>query len=191
LKTVFIRVSYTGIGILLLWITFLGCRREIEITQTQVDTAQQALMTATDIDVIFSDSGYLQARVTGPVVNRYEGENVWLEFPQGFQADMFDSAQRLETTITADYGKRMESTKIMEARGNVVVRNEFKNEQLNTEVLIWNELRHTISTDSPVKITTPDKVLYGTGLESNETFTNYRILKPRGEMKVEEKEDSI
>ena len=146
-------------------------------------------MTATDIDVIFSDSGFLQARVTAPAVNRFEGEVVWLEFPMGFRAEMYDSAQRHETTITADYGKRMESTKIMEAKGNVVVRNEFKNEQLNTDALIWNEMRHTISTDVPVKITTPGKVLYGTGLESNETFTNYRILRPRGEMKVEE--DSI
>jgi len=189
LKAVFIRLSFTGITILLLWITFQGCRREIETAQTLVDSTQRALMTAIDIEVIFSDSGHLQARVTGPAVSRYEGEVVWLEFPMGFQAEMFDSAQRLETTIIADYGKRMEYTKTMDAKGNVVVRNEFKNEQLNTDVLIWNEMRHTIHTDSPVKITTPDKVLYGTGLESNETFTNYRILRPRGEMKVEE--DSI
>lgn len=143
-------------------------------------------MTATDIEVIFSDSGHLQARITGPAVKRFEGEQEWLEFPEGFRAEMFDSLQRMETTITADYGKRMEGLKTMEARGNVVVRNEFKNEQLNTEVLTWHEMRHAIRTDSAVKITTPDKVLYGTGLEANETFTIYRILHPRGEMKVEE-----
>lgn len=146
-------------------------------------------MTATEIDVLFTDSGRLEARVTGPLVKRYEGESSWLEFPKGFLAEMFDSTGRLESTITADYGKRLESTRIMTAQGNVVVRNEIKNQQLNTEVLTWNEINHTIQTDAPVKITTPDKVLYGTGLESNETFTNYRILKPRGEMKVEK--DSI
>lgn len=189
LKPVLSRLPAAGISILLLWIVFQGCRNNPEVVQSTVDSTGQALMTATDIEVIFSDSGHLQARVTGPVVNRYEGETVWLEFPKGFRAEMFDSAQRMETTITADYGKRMESSKIMEARGNVVVRNEFKNEQLNTDVLIWNEMRHTITTESPVKITTPGKVLYGTGLESNETFTNYRILRPRGEMQV--KEDSI
>jgi len=167
----------------------MGCGRDKEVAQTPADTTQLPLMMAIDIEVIFSDSGRLQARVTGPIANRYEGEKVWLEFSKGFRAEMFDSAQRLETTITADYGKRMEDTKTMEARGNVIVRNEFKNEQLNTEVLIWNEMKHTISTDSPVIITTPDKVLHGTGLEANETFTNYRILRPRGEMQV--KEDSL
>ena len=189
LKTIVTRLSVACTTILLLWISLQGCRQEIRTTQTTVDSTQQALMTATDIEVIFSDSGHLQARVTGPSVKRYEGEVVWLEFPEGFRAEMFDSAQRMESTITADYGKRMESSGIMEAKGNVVVRNEFKNEQLNTDVLIWNEMKHTIHTEAPVKITTPGKVLYGTGLESNETFTSYRILQPRGEMKMED--DSI
>ena len=147
------------------------------------------MMTATDIDVIFSDSGYIQARITGPVVRRYEGESPWLEFPEGFRIEMFDSAQRIETTITADYGRRSEGTRSMEARGNVIVRNIFKQEQLNTEVLVWSELNHTIRTEAPVRITTPGKILFGDGLESNENFTNYTILKPRGEMQV--KQDSI
>lgn len=189
LKRIFTSTSFNGILILFFWIASPSCKQDTEPAETPVDSTEQALMTATDIDVIFSDSGRLQARITGPLVNRYEGEEVWMEFPKGFMAEMFDSAQRLETTITADYGKRQEIARIMEARGNVIVRNEFKNEQLNTDVLIWNEMRHTIRTDAPVKITTPDKVLYGTGLESNEAFTNYRILKPRGEMQV--KEDSI
>jgi len=186
LKTILTRFSPALFTILLFWLAFQGCREQIETTQTPVDSTQQALMIALEIDVIFSDSGRLQARVTGPAVNRYEGEVVWLEFPEGFMAEMFDSIQRVESTITADYGKRMETSGIMEAKGNVIVRNELKNEQLNTDVLIWNESRHTIHTEAPVKITTPGKVLYGTGLESNETFTIYRILHPRGEMKVEE-----
>ena len=186
LKSLNTRIFFTTITLLFLWNAFQSCQSEIKTAEIDFDSVSQALMTAKDIDVIFSDSGYLQARVTGPVVKRYEGGSPWLEFPEGFRTEMYDSAQRIETTITADYGKRMEVTRIMEAKGNVIVRNEFKNEQLNTEVLIWNEIRHTIHTGAPVKITTPDKVLYGTGLQSNETFTNYKILHPRGEMSVED-----
>ncbi|MFH1159432.1 MAG: LPS export ABC transporter periplasmic protein LptC [bacterium] len=189
MKLRFIRVILGFAPFLVSWIVFLGCGREIETTDTSMDSTQKALLSAVDIDVLFSDSGHLQARVKGPLVYRYTGETSWLEFPDGFQAEMYDSAQRLETTIRADYGRREESSRIMEARKNVVVRNERKNEQLNTEILIWNELKHTIHTEAPVKITTPDKVLYGEGLESNETFTDYTILRPRGEMTV--KKDSI
>ena len=185
MKSLNTRLFFTAFTLLFLWIAFQSCQREIKTVDIKLDSVSQALMSAKDIDVIFSDSGYLQARVTGPVVRRYEGDSPWLEFPEGFRAEMYDSAQRIESTITADYGKRMEITRVMEAEGNVIVRNEFKNEQLNTEVLIWNELRHTIRTEAPVKITTPDKVLYGTGLQSNETFTNYKILHPRGEMTVD------
>lgn len=161
-----------------------GCQQKIETVDIPSDSIVQALMSARDIDVLFSDSGFIQARITGPLVYRYSGSAPWMEFPEGFRAEMYDSAGRIETTITADYGKRVEISRIMEARGDVVVRNEFKQEQLNTELLIWNEMRHIIHTEEPVKITTPDKVLYGTGLKADETFSTYRILKPRGEMLV-------
>jgi LPS export ABC transporter protein LptC len=77
----------------------------------------------------------------------------------------------------------------MEARGNVIVRNELENKQLNTEKLTWDEVRHIITTDAPVKITTNDMIIYGDGLESNETFSRYNILHPHGQMMV--KKDSI
>lgn len=184
-----IRSSFTAVLFLLGWVISAGCGREPEVAVTPVDSIGQALMTATLIDVIFTDSGRLEARVTGPLVKRFEGESPWLEFPEGFLAKMFDTTGRLESTIRADYGKRLEVTRIMTALGNVIVRNEIRNEQLNTDRLVWNELDHTIRTEAPVRITTPGKVLYGTGLESNETFTNYRILSPRGEMTMEK--DSV
>jgi LPS export ABC transporter protein LptC len=83
----------------------------------------------------------------------------------------------------------MEHKHVMEAWGNVVVRNEKNNEQINTEHLIWDENKHKIWSDVNVKITRPDNVLYGTGMESNETFTRYSIQEPSGEMNV--KKDSI
>jgi LPS export ABC transporter protein LptC len=161
-----------------------GCRQEIDTVDVPVDSLSNTMMTARDIDVLYSDSGIIQARVSGPLVYRNGGDDPWTEFPEGFRAEMYDSAGNLETTITSDYAKRFEMRRLMEAKGNVVVRNEFKQQQLNTEELIWNEVRHMIHTELPVKITTPDKVLFGDGLKANETFTEYKILKPRGEMTV-------
>jgi len=39
----------------------------------------------------------------------------------------------------------------------VIVRNEIKKQQLNTEKLTWDENRRMIFTDETVKITTLDK----------------------------------
>ena len=147
------------------------------------------VMSAHNIDVLFSDSGKVQAHLTSPLMNRYAGESPFLEFPKGFKIFMFDSVQQVTSTITGNRGVRKEYSRTMEAWGNVVVRNEKKNEQINTEHLIWDENMHRIWTDVKVKITRPDQVIYGTRMESNESFTRYTIQDFTGEMAV--KKDSI
>ncbi len=146
-------------------------------------------MTARIIDVVFSDSGHLQARLTSPWLKRYSGEKSYLEFPIGFKVYIYDSIKQVSSTITGNYGKRDELKRTMEATGNVIVRNEKENKQLNTEHLIWDEIRHSIWSDVKVKITTPDKVLFGDGMESNESFTRYLIKNPSGQMTV--KKDTL
>jgi LPS export ABC transporter protein LptC len=139
--------------------------------------------------MVFSDSGKVQAKLTSVLLNQYSTPASFMEFPKGFKVVMYDSAMRIETTISATYGKRMDNTRIMLAKGNVVVRNEIKKEQLNTEELTWDEPRKMIFSKVPVKVTTPDKTLYGDGLESNESFTRYHFINVHGLMLV--KKDSI
>lgn len=147
------------------------------------------MMTAKAIDVIFSDSGHLQARLTSPLLKRYSGEKSYLEFPKGFKVFIYDSVKQVSSTITGNYGKRDELARTMEAKNNVIVRNEKENKQLNTEYLVWDEIKRIIWSNVKVKITTPDKVLYGDGMESNEAFTRYTIKNPSGQMTV--KKDSL
>jgi LPS export ABC transporter protein LptC len=146
-------------------------------------------MSAMNIEVIFSDSGKLEAKLTSILLNKYEGQNPYLEFPKGFKVLVYDSLQRVESTITGNYGRQDELTRVMVARGNVVVRNELKNQQINTEELTWIENRRLISSDVKVKITTENKVLYSDGLKANDSFTWYELVNPRGQMTVDQ--DSI
>ena len=73
----------------------------------------------------------------------------------------------------------------MEAKDGVVVINE-KGEKLNTEHLVWDKKTEKITSDVFVKITTDSEVLMGEGLISNQDFTEYRILKPRGIINLDE-----
>jgi LPS export ABC transporter protein LptC len=146
-------------------------------------------MSARNIEVIFSDSGKLQARLTSVLLDKYEGQNPYLEFPKGFKVMVYDSLQRVESTITGNYGRQDEITRVMVARGNVVVRNELKNQQINTEELTWMENRRLITSEVKVKITTANKVLYSDGLKANDSFTWYELANPRGQMTVDR--DSI
>lgn len=175
----------------LLPVVFLlvSCGKDVQPSDDVLLKENDPVMSAHNIEVLFSDSGKVEAKLTSPLMNRYTGESPYLEFPGGFKIFMFDTAQQVSSTITGNRGIRKENTHIMEAWGNVVVRNEKKNEQLNTEHLIWDEARQRIWTDVKVKITRPDQVIYGSSMESNAAFTRYSIQDPTGEMAV--KKDSI
>ena len=83
------------------------------------------------------------------------------------------------SSISANWAISHEKEKIVEAKSNVIVINA-KGEKLNTEHLIWDEKKETISSDVFVKITTKTEVLMGEGLEADQTFTKYIIKKPKG-----------
>jgi len=88
------------------------------------------------------------------------------------------------TKLTSNYAIDSTYANKMQARENVIVINE-KGEQLNTEELLWNKNTEQITSDVFVKITTADQIIMGTGLISNQDFTEYRILKPTGIINIE------
>jgi len=168
---------------------FTSCSKEKEAVSGKLHSEEDPNMSATNIEVLFSDSGKVQAKLTAPLMNQYEGKVPRMDFPKGFRIIMYDSIMRIKSSITALYGIRFDMLGYMEARGKVVVRNEIKNEQLNTEHLIWDERNHRIYNTDPIKVITPGKVLYGNDLESDETFTRYSFKNPTGEMLV--RKDSL
>ena len=85
----------------------------------------------------------------------------------------------VSTRLTSNYAIDIAHDKKMEAKDDVVVVND-KGETLNTEHLIWDMQKEEIRSDVFVKITTPQQVLMGEGLISNQDFSDYKILKPRG-----------
>jgi LPS export ABC transporter protein LptC len=175
--------------VLLIFFALAGCGNDEGTPVLLVHPRTGPALSTRDAEITLSESGKIQAKLYSPLLDQFVSPSAYLEFPKGFRVEMFDSIHRVETTITASYGKRLEEIRVMEARGNVIVRNELKKQQLNTEILTWDERKRLIYTNAPVKITTHDKILYGDGLEANETFSRYRILNVHGQMLV--KKDSI
>jgi hypothetical protein len=90
----------------------------------------------------------------------------------------------LTCTINAGYGQRDETTKRMTASGGVKVLN-FKQEQMESEEMIWDEVRKEIKVEGKVKVTTPTDILYGIGLVADDRFKNYSMKKITGVVEVE------
>jgi hypothetical protein len=77
----------------------------------------------------------------------------------------------------------------MVAENNVIATNS-RGQKLFTEQLTWDKEKHTIYTDKKVKVVTEGKILFGDGLTSDESFDNWEITNPTGDIEVDEGDDS-
>jgi LPS export ABC transporter protein LptC len=163
---------------------FFSCENDIRKVNLLTAPDSIPVSTVKNIDLIRSVSGRVVLELTAPLLKSYEGEDPYSEFPQGLKIVFYDSLMNITSQLTAEYGISHEKQKLMEARKNVVVINNRKHEQLNTEVLTWNQNTKKIYSDKFVKITQPGKVIFGEGMQSDETFEVWEIRKPKGEIFV-------
>ncbi len=98
---------------------------------------------------------------------------------KGLKVDFYDKEGKLESYLTAEYGISYPNEKKVKVQRNVEILN-IKGETLNTEELIWDQASGTIRTDKFVKITGTDQITTGTGLISNQTFTDWEIINYQG-----------
>lgn len=158
---------------------FSSCENDLQTINLLNAGKDAPSETMKDAEIIYSDSGHVKMKLTGPQLDRYSGERPHIIFPKGVNMTFFDDSMKVNSTLKAEYGIRYEKEGGMEAKRNVEVVN-VKGEKLNTEHLIWEEGKDRIYTKEFVKITQGRDVIYGDGLESNQDFTRYKILKPKG-----------
>jgi LPS export ABC transporter protein LptC len=131
---------------------------------------------AHSIDMLWTDSAKLKVHMTAPQVEMYDGNNPYTEMKDGVRLEFFNDSLNptVDSYLTANYGIYRQHDQLMEAKRQVVVVN-IKGEKLETEHLIYDQSKHRIRTDAAVRITTADQIIFGTGLDSDETFTDYEI----------------
>lgn len=133
-----------------------------------------------------SEMGKMILELTAPKMISFQTRDSYTEFPNGLKIIFYDSIMQPKSELTANYGISWDSKHTMQARGNVVIRNFQKHEQLNTESLLYDQNTKKVSTDEFVKITTPDRIIMGKGMESDELFGNWVIKNVTGTFYVEE-----
>lgn len=132
-------------------------------------------ITINNVHVKQSENGKMTLELTAPKMISYQARESYTEFPNGLKIIFYDSIMQPKSELTANYGVSYDSKHTMLARGNVVVRNFQKQEQLNTESLLYDQLAKKVSTEEFIKITQPDKTILGKGMESDELFDNWVI----------------
>ena len=144
---------------------------------------------ADDIQIVYSDSAILKVVLEANHLERFVGDNPYLEMTKGVHVRFYNNLGMVESELRSNYAVSHENTDIMEAKENVIVVNK-KGETLNTEHLIWEEKTEKIHTEEFVKITTEDEVIFGHGFESNQDFTKYKIKKIKGTIDLKDAEST-
>lgn len=174
-------------GLMLITMLF-SCENDVAEVNSLNLEQEYPQQSAKDVEVLYSEKGRVSMQLNAPVLHQYGGEEPYDEMPEGVHVKIFDSLMKITTELTSNYAIRNTYLGQMEAKYDVVVVNE-KGEQLNTEHIIWDEKTAKITSDVFVKITTDNQVIMGEGLEADEDFSSYRILKPTGIINIEN--DSI
>ncbi len=176
----------TGIVSLLGLAILVSCKNDIRVIQAFNLKDNIPSETARNVEVIYSDSGYTTTILKSKMLETFDGDNPYIEFPIGLHARFYDRDKRITSTLRAGYGKSYTKSKLLEVRSDVVIVNLEKGERINTEKLIWDQSKRMIYTDAYVKITGPDKIIFGRGLEADESMKRRTLKHISGEIMVED-----
>lgn len=127
---------------------------------------------------LYSDSAKILIKLQAKVQQDFEnGDAV---FPEGIYVEFYDKQGAISSTLRSNYAKQERNKDLFLVRGNVVLDNIAKKEKLETEELFWDKGKDRLYTDKFVKVTTPERMLTGTGLETNQNFFPYKVLNVTG-----------
>ncbi len=135
---------------------------------------------AEKVTIEYTDSGKLRARVFSPIVKAVkQSKSPYMLMDKGLKIDFYDKNGVLESYMTSEYGISYATEKKIIVRRNVEILN-LKGETLNTEELIWDQKTGIIRTDKFVKITGENQITTGTGMVSNQSFSDWEIINYSG-----------
>jgi LPS export ABC transporter protein LptC len=182
----FVLNRYTFV-LLGLYLLVTACENDLkkvqEISAKEVNTPFER---TTGVEVIYSDSAKVKAKMLTPVMLHYKVEKPYYEFPDGVTLDVFDEKSKDKSTVTADYAITSNDDKLITLRKNVVGKNA-KGDTFKSEELIYDQEKKIFYSNQPVTITTlSGNVISGTSFEGNEDFSLWTIKQSSGNFNVNE-----
>ena len=164
---------------------FFSCKSDLKKIKESSETLNMPSTSASNYEITYYDSTRMRYRFSTPEANDFsDKKEPYQEFPQGFNIEKYDQDKKIVSSLRGDYGKFYKKEKRWEAIGNVVSVND-RGDTLCTDKLFWLEKEERIYTDVFVRIIQEDKEIRGIGLEADQEFKNWTILKPTGTIYID------
>lgn len=182
----FVRIIFVGIY----FTTIISCSNE-QAEAPNISRDQLSIEKGKEVEIIYSDSAHVKVRVTGPTMLYFtERDHPKQEFPNGTVTYFYNEFQMEMSVLTGKYAIRDEKTRQVIVRDSVVWESKTEG-RLETSELIWDEATNIIRSTKFTRITREKEVFYGFNFETDDKLTHWRILSPKGNLKLDNFEKQI
>lgn len=151
----------------------------------ELNSKKTGVEEAIKVTIHYSTNGKRKALLTSPLMYRVQDTVPYVEFPQTIHVDFYGDNDSIESKLDARYAQYKETQSKVFLRDSVRVIN-IKGDTLYCDELFWDMKRTGTEfyTDKPVRIRTKTQVIDGIGMEAQQDFKEWHILKPIGNLKV-------
>ena len=153
----------------------LSCENDIRDVQN-FNKKSISVEEGKNIESYLSQEGKVKAKLTAPLMLRYQTDTPKVEFPKSLHVDFYNDSTKIESQLSAKFGRYLENENKVFLRDSVVVFNML-GDTLFCKELYWDQVKALFYTDKNVIIHKTDQKVYGTGLVADQSFKNITIKK--------------
>jgi LPS export ABC transporter protein LptC len=160
---------------------FISCGETIEKTGALHAVDSLSTQTVYGMEAIETKFGKTYGRFMAPLMENYSLLPEPYEiFPKGIRVIGYTPEGEIETEITANMAvhRTQSGLEQWEVYGNVVIVNHLNKETMITDTLYWERAKQRIHTHAFVRMFSPQGLMQGLGMESDERATNVTIMRP-------------
>lgn len=150
-----------------------GCAAKTDKEAAYVEPYAGPMMTATNIQTVYSDSGETKLILKAPVQLLLQNSD--REFPQGVYVEFFDEKKDPKAVLTSNYAIFYKEQNLYKISGKVVIDNKRDGKKMSTEELYWSPATKKIYTDKFLIIETANEIIKGEGMDATQDFASYKI----------------
>jgi LPS export ABC transporter protein LptC len=152
------RIAYAA-ALIMSCCFFLGCENDPRMIEAW--TKKKVMVEeGKNIESYLSQQGLVKAKLTAPLMLRYQADTIYVEFPKSLHADFYNDSTQIETWLDSKYGEYFETLNKVYLRDSVVVIN-IKGDTLKAPDLWWDQNTKLFYTDKYAEYHRKDKHIYG------------------------------
>ncbi|MCW3106251.1 MAG: lptC [Segetibacter sp.] len=165
-------IAAITIGCFFVW----SCENDIGVVQ-KLNQKSISVEVGKQIESYLSEGGKIKAKLMAPLMLRYQQDTPKVEFPKTLHVDFYNDSTKVDSKLSAKYGRYLENENKVYLRDSVVVFN-MKGDTLFCKELYWDQLKSVFYSDKNVILHQPNQKVYGKGMIADQNFKWFTIKEP-------------